>query len=581
MSTVAGALPADIDRVWLKKYPSDVPPTVPVPNVSLTELIEASCQKWADRTALVYYGAKWSYRRFWAESERFAAALRQNGVGPGDRVAVYLPNCPLYPIAVFATLRLGAIVVQVSPLYLGQDLTRILKDSGAKAIVTLEILYPNLAKIRGDYPIPVAFVARLREFYPRHLRPFVNSVLRKQRMVTDFPHETWVHPYSTAIRSQGTVDLFRSDPARTVAVYQYTGGTTGVAKAAMLTHRNLVANIAQSTAWNPHHVPGEEVVVAAIPFFHIYGLTIALLMGLADGATIVIQTRPEIRELLKLIDKYQPTQFPGVPALYNAFNQQPDIAQFRIRSIRFCLSGSAPLPVEVARRFEALTGGNVVEGYGLSETSPATHANPVRGERRAGSIGLPLPSTDGRVVDLETGTRVLGPEEVGELEVRGPQVMLGYFGHPEETAAVLQNGWFRTGDVARIDADGYTYIVDRKKDMVNVGGMKVYPREVEEVLFQHPAVQDVAVVGVPDEEHGEVVKAFVVRKPQSHVRPEELMAFVHERIAHYKAPRSIEFLDALPRSGVQKVLRRVLRDQDAAAHPAAAPPASAPRAPAK
>ena len=571
MSVVARPAGADIDRVWLKKYPSDVPPTVEIPNVLLTELIEASSRRWADRTALVYYGARWSYRRFWAESERFAAALRQNGVGPGDRVAVYLPNCPLYPIAVFATLRLGAIVVQVSALAIGQDLTRILKDSGAKAVVTLEILYPNLAKVRAEYPIPVAFVARMREFYPWYARAFVNSVLRKHHLPTDFPREAWVHPYSTAIRSQGSVDLYRADPARTVAVYQYTGGTTGVPKAAMLTHRNLVANIAQASAWNTTRVPGEEVILASIPFFHIYGLTIALLLGLADGGAIVIQTRPEIRELLKLIDKYQPTQFPGVPALYNAFNTQPDIAQHRIRSIRYCLSGSAPLPVEVARRFESLTGGNVVEGYGLSETSPATHANPLTGERRAGSIGLPLPNTDQRLVDLETGSRVLGPDEVGELSVRGPQVMLGYFGHPEETAAVLKDGWFRTGDLARLDADGYAYIVDRKKDVVNVGGMKVYPREVEEVLFQHPAVQDVAAIGIPDVQHGEVVKAFVVRKPGTSVTAEELIAFVRERIAHYKAPRSIEFRDSLPRSGVQKVLRRVLRDEDLAKAATTAP----------
>jgi len=574
---VAASVPSDIDRVWLRKYPADVPPTVEIPNVLLTELVEASCRQWADRPALIYYGAKWSYRRFWAESERFAAALRRDGVGPGDRVAIYLPNTPLYPIAVFAILRLGAIVVQVSPLYLGQDLTRILKDSGAKAIVTLEILFPNLAKVRGEYPIPLAYVARLRDFYPWYTRPFVNSVLRKRGMPTEFPSETWVHAYSAAARTQGSVDLYKADPARTVAIYQYTGGTTGVPKAAMLTHRNLVANVTQANAWNTTRVPGREVILAAIPFFHIYGLTVAMFMALADGGAIVIQTRPDVPELLKLIDRYQPTQFPGVPALYNGFNHQPDIARHRIRSIKYCLSGSAPLPVEVARRFEELTGGSVVEGYGLSETSPATHVNPLRGERRPGSIGLPLPNTDQRVVDLETGSRVLGVGEVGELAVRGPQVMLGYFGHPEETAAVLKDGWFRTGDAARIDADGYAYIVDRKKDMVNVGGMKVYPREVEEVLFQHPGVEDVAAVGVPDPEHGEVIKAFVVRKPQSTVTADELIAFVRERIAHYKAPRTIEFRTALPRSGVQKVLRRVLREEAGAPAPAApVPPATAP-----
>jgi long-chain acyl-CoA synthetase len=564
-------LPADIDRVWLKHYAAGVPPTVDIPNQMLPQLIEGAVGRWPDRPALVYYGASWSYRRLWKESERFAAALRQNGVGPGDRVALYLPNCPLYPIAFLAALRLGAIVVQVSPLYIGDDLTRILRDAGPKALVTLEILYPNLAKVRSEYPVPVVFLARLREFYPWYLRPFVNSVLRRQKLPTAVPREPWIHPYATAARTEGSVDVFLADPAQTVAVYQYTGGTTGVPKAAMLTHRNLVANVMQCNAWNLTRVSGGDTVLAVIPFFHIYGLTVALLVGLCDGATIVIQTRPEVREMLKLINRYQPTDFPGVPAIYQMLLNQPDLAKFRLQSIRYCLSGSAPLPVEVARRFVALTGASMVEGYGLSETSPVTHGNPVRGEVRAGSIGIPIPNTDQRIVDTVTGTTVLGPEQPGELQVRGPQVMLGYFGHPDETAAVLRDGWFSTGDIARVDADGYAYILDRKKDVINVGGMKVYPREVEEVLFQHPAVQDVAVVGIPETMHGEVVKAFVVLRPGASATADDLIAFVRDRIAHYKAPRSVEFRDALPRSGIQKVLRRVLRGEPAPAAPAPVP----------
>ncbi len=557
-------LPNDIDRVWLKKYPTSVPAEVEIPDLTLPELIDRSVQQWGDRTALIYYGSKWTYRRFWEASERFAADLKRQGVGPGDPVALYLPNCPAYPIALFGILRLGAVAVQVSPLYIGQDLSRLLVDSKPKAVVTLEILYPNLAKVRADSPVPIVYVARLRDLYPWYTRPFVNSVLRKQKLPTEFPTDPEVRSFQQAIRTPGTLPIMHRDPATTVAVYQYTGGTTGKPKAALLSHRNLIANIFQLNAWNTVKRPGEEVVVATIPFFHIYGLTVALLLALEEGGAVVMQTRPEIHELLKLIDRYQPTQFPGVPALYQAFNQQPDIAQHHIHSIRFCLSGSAPLPVEVAKRFEALTGGAIIEGYGLSETSPATHANPVVGERRAGSIGLPLPSTDHRVVDAETGTKSLAVGEIGELAVRGPQVMLGYFGQPEETAAVLQGGWFRTGDLARIDADGYAYIVDRKKDMIDVGGFKVYPREVEEVLFQHPQVADAAAIGVPEAGHGEVVKAFVVRKPGATVTADELIAFVRDRIAHYKAPRSIEFRDALPRSGVQKVLRRVLRDEELA-----------------
>ncbi len=562
---------AELARPWFAKYPVGVPVHLEVPSKLLPALVEESVRRWPERTALVYYGAKWTYRQMWEASGRFAASLRRDGIGPGDRVGLYLPNGPAYPIALLGILRAGAAVVQVSPLYHGQDLERLLRDSDPKALVTLEILYPHVAELRASCPIPRVYVGRLREFYPLPKRWFVNAVLRRNHLPTEVPHDPWVVAWREALRTAGEVPDVRSDPATTVAILQYTGGTTGRPKAAMLTHRNLVANVLQADAWNTTRRPGEEVVLAAIPFFHIYGLTVALFLGFAEGATVVIQTRPEIRELLQLIDRYHPTQFPGVPALYLAFTRQPDLARYHVRGIRYCLSGSAPLPLEVARQFEALTGAIVVEGYGLSETSPATHVNPVVGERRAGSIGLPLPETDQRVVDLETGTQVLGVDEVGELCVRGPQVMLGYYRQPEETALVLRDGWFRTGDVARIDADGYAYIVDRKKDMVNVGGLKVYPREVEDVLFQHPAVADVAAIGVPDPSTGEAIKAFVVRKPGTSVTEAELVAFVRDRIAHYKAPRSVEFRDAIPRSGVQKVLRRVLRDESAS--PAGTPPA--------
>ncbi|MGP8078820.1 MAG: long-chain-fatty-acid--CoA ligase [Thermoplasmata archaeon] len=559
------------ERPWLAKYPAGVPAHVEVPPQLLTEVVEESVRRWGDRAALIFYGARWSYARFWQESERFAAALAREGIGPGDRVALYLPNCPAYPIALFGILRLGAIAVQISPLYLGQDLVRLLDDSEPKALVTLEILYPNLARVASAHAVPVVFVARLREFYPMFARPFVNLVLHRQGRTTAFPKDGSVRSWRRAVRAPASVPLYRGDPATTVAVFQYTGGTTGVPKAATLTHRNLVANATQLDAWNTTREPGKEVVLASIPFFHIYGLTVALLLGLVEGATIVLQTRPDVPELLKLVDRYRPTQFSGVPSLYQAFVQRPDLGGYHLRSIKFCMSGSAPLPAAVQRRFEELTGAKLVEGYGLSETSPVTHANPVKGERRAGSIGLPLPDTDQRIVDPLDPTRTLPLGEVGELDVRGPQVMLGYYRQPEETAQVLRGGWFLTGDIARLDADGYAYIVDRKKDVIIVGGLKVYPREVEEVLLQHPAVAEAAVVGVPDAAHGEVAKAFVVAKSGSTVTEAALIGFVRERIAHFKAPRFVEFRDSLPRSGIQKVLRRALREGAAAAPPPTAP----------
>jgi long-chain acyl-CoA synthetase len=555
-----GVVPAE--RPWLAKYPSGVPPHVEIPPRLLPELIAESVARWKDRTALVYYGARWTYGRLWDESGRFAAALAREGVLPGDRVALYLPNCPAHPIALLGVLRLGAIVVQLNPLYHDQDLRRLLDDSGPKALVTLEILYPNVAKLAPVHPIPVVFVARLREFYPLLKRPFVNHVLRRRGRSTVFPTDPNVRPWRVAVRTPGTVPHPSGDPATTVAVLQYTGGTTGLPKAAMLSHRNLVANMTQGNAWNTSRVPGTEVILATVPLFHVYGLTVALLMGLGDGATVVLQTQPDVPELLRLIDKYRPTQFPGVPALYQALLLRPDLARYRLHSIKYCLSGSAPLPVEVARLFEEITGAKLIEGYGLSETSPITHANPLGGDRRIGSIGIPIPDTDEKVVDAADPGRVLGPNEVGELAVRGPQVMLGYYHQPEETARAIRDGWFLTGDIARIDADGYAYLLDRKKDVINVGGLKVYPREVEEVLFQHSSVADAAVVGVPDAAHGEVAKAFVVLRPGANVSESELIEFVRARIAHFKAPRSIEFRASLPRSAIQKVLRRELRAPD-------------------
>ena len=566
-------VPTPLPRPWLAHYPAGVPAEIEIPPVRLPELLERSVERWPDRTALLFYGARWSYRRLWTESERFGAALRQEGIGPGDRVALYLPNCPAYPVALLGTLRAGAIAVQVSPLYLGQDLARLLDDARPKALVTLEILYPNLARLPADAGAPVVYVARLREFYPVWARPFVNVVLRRQQRPTAFPRGPTVRAWRRALRARGPLPALADDPARSVAVLQYTGGTTGVPKGAMLTHRNLVANVLQADAWNTTREPGHEVVLATVPFFHIYGLTIALLLGLVEGATVVLQTRPDVPELLRLVDRHRPTQFPGVPALYRAFVERPDIGRYHLRSIKFCLSGSAPLPVEVQREFERLTGAVLIEGYGLSETSPATHANPVGGERRPGSIGLPLPGTEQRVVDPTAPDRLVATGEIGELAVRGPQVMLGYYRAPEETAAVLRDGWFLTGDIARVDPDGFAYIVDRKKDVINVGGLKVYPREVEEVLLQHPGVADAAVVGRAEGARGEVAAAFVVRRPGATPSAAELIEFVRGRLAHYKAPRTIEFLEALPRSGVQKVLRRELRGPRATVPPETTAPA--------
>ncbi|MHB1434752.1 MAG: long-chain-fatty-acid--CoA ligase [Thermoplasmata archaeon] len=558
----------DFPRPWLRFYPPNVAPRLEVPNEFLTDALHRSVERWPDRTALIYYGARWSYRGLWQAVERWASGLRQLGVRPRDRVALYLPNCPAYPIAFFGTLRAGATVVQVSPLYLGDDLARLLDDAEPRAVVTVEMIAPHLTPLLARRPSIRVIWARLRSFYPIGLRPFVNMVLRRRGYPTGAPRGAAFVRWREVASATGTVPALTGDPAREVAVLQYTGGTTGDPKAAMLTHRCLRANAAQVAAWNTRAVSGSEVVLATIPLFHIYGLTVALLNGLFDGGTVILQTRPDIAELLKLIDRYRPTQLPGVPALYQAINMSPEVQRHNLRSISVCISGSAPLLAATAHRFEELTGAAVVEGYGLTEASPVTHANPIEGEHRIGSVGLPLPDTDQRIVDPATGRTLTAPGAVGELWVRGPQVMAGYYRRPEETADVLVDGWLRTGDAAQVDADGFAYIVDRLKDMINVGGLKVYPREVEEVLATHPAVAEVTVVGLPDAIHGEVVVAVVVRRPGTAVRSEELIEYVRGRIAHYKAPRRIEFREELPRTGVQKVLRRTLREQLLLAAPA-------------
>ena len=563
------------DRPWLRKYPPSVPAHLDYPDRLLPDLLEESVRRWGDRSALIFHGHRWSYRQLGTAVERLAAALAREGVRAGDRVAIILPNCPAYPVAFFAVLRLGAIVVQVSPLWTRDDLERLLGDTTPQAAVTLETFYPNLARGPQGQAIPVVFVARLREFFPVLQRPFVNFALRRRGLATGYPNESRVRSWRRAVRTPGSVPAHRADPATTVAVLQFTGGTTGTPKAAMLTHRNLLANVRQTDVWNTTRQPGQEVFLASIPFFHIYGLTVALLLAVLEGGTIVLQLRPEPGELLRLIDRYHPTQFPAVPSLYAALLARPELPRYRLGSIRYCVSGSAALPGEVQRRFEAATGGSLVEGYGLSEASPVTHVNPVEGERRLGSIGIPLPDTEQRVVEPESG-RPVPVGEVGELEVRGPQVMLGYYQRPEETREVLREGWLRTGDLARLDGDGYAYVIDRRKDIVIVGGWKVYPREVEEVLRTHPGVADVAVVAAPDPVLGEVPRAYVVRAPGSQVGEADLIGLVREHLAHYKAPRAVEFRESLPKSAVQKTLRRQLREESFRLAAQTAPPSSRP-----
>jgi long-chain acyl-CoA synthetase len=477
---------------------------------------------------------------------QLSAFLAAQGIGKGDRVGLMMPNCPHYVVAFYACARLGAIVTQINPMYTPREVEYTLLDSGAKALIVYDRLYQGIAGLEVVNALSVVIPVSFGEA-PAFDAP--NATAWNEAMTAQLP-----------IPSPAEID-----PLEDVAVLQYTGGTTGRSKGAMLTHANIVAN-----TWQIIEVLGSETpimagdkVLTAIPLFHVYGMTVAMNFAVFRGCAQILLPRFDIQEVLEAIKEYRPRFFPGVPTMYVAIANHPDAEEYGIDSIEVCNSGSAPMPLEVMQRFEARTGAKICEGYGLSEASPVTHCNPLDGRpRKPGSIGLPVPGTEAKVVDLATGEEVVNVGEIGELVVRGPQVMKGYWNMPEETAQVLRDGWLYTGDIARMDEDGYAYIVDRKKDMIIAGGYNVYPRDVEEVLYQHPNVREAVVVGVPDEYRGETVKAFLVLKDGSPWTPEleeEFNQFCRERLAPYKVPRLYEVRDELPKTSVGKILRRALR----------------------
>ncbi|PZN07510.1 MAG: long-chain fatty acid--CoA ligase [Bacillota bacterium] len=535
------------ERPWLKHYPANVPAHLDYPEVPLHELVAQRAREHPDLPALRYYMVRMTYGELWARVNRCAAALAALGVAKGDRVALMLPNCPQYVIAYYATLRLGAIVAQVNPLYTPRELTHLIGDSGAKVLIVADAVYPTVQAALGDLRLEHILVARLLG----NVQPGPEA-----KSFEDLLAGAAGEPPAVAI-----------DPRDDVAVLQYTGGTTGRSKGAMLTHFNLVANVVQTQHWFPAEErmkAGEGRILTILPLFHSYGMTVCMNYGLASGYELILVPRFELSEVMEIIRATRPHFFPGVPTMYVAVNNYPNAEEYGVGSIEFCNSGGAAMPLEVMNAFERRFGARVVEGYGLSEASPVTHSNPVRGLRKPGSIGIPYPDTDAEIVDVETGTRVLGPGEVGELRIRGPQVMKGYWNRPEETAETLRDGWLYTGDIAKMDEDGYFYIVDRKKDMIIASGYNVYPREVEEVLYEHPAVAECCVAGVPDPYRGETVKAYIVPRPGRSVTADEIIAFCRERLAAYKVPKLVEFRRELPKTAVGKVLRRVLVEEEKA-----------------
>jgi len=538
-------------KPWLKNYDFWAPAEINPPNQPLYQILQIASGAYRDKPAVAFMGAFIDFGDVKKLVDRLATALQNLGVVKGDRVGVMLPNCPQYLISFFAVVRLGAIVVNVNPIYTPREIEIVAKDSGMRAIIALDLLATNIFGVRANTAIEHVILTSLLDYSatPENAPPAAEGALS----------------FKSLIGGVAEVDLPRVeiDPAEDVAVLQYTGGTTGVPKGAMLTHRNLYTNTLQSWAWaGPLTRQGDERYLMVIPYFHIYGQTVGLLLGAWNGAMQIPIPKFDPNLLIEAIKRHKPTFFPGAPTLYISMLNHPEIKTCGLEHVRRFNSGSAPLPLEVIERFEKMSGAMLYEGYGLTEASPTTHSTPTLAKRKIGSIGLPFPSTECKIVDLETGERVVPVGEVGELCVRGPQVMKGYWNRPEETAIALRDGWLYTGDVARMDEDGFFYIVQRKKDMIIVSGFNVYPNEVEDVLFTHPAVMEAAVIGVPDPYRGEAVKAFIMLRPGATATADEVIEFCRANLAKYKVPSLIEFMTSLPKSAVGKVLRRELREME-------------------
>jgi len=550
-----------MEKPWLKHYEEGVPHTLEYPQKILPVLLQEVAEKHGEKPAIFFFGRILTFDQLNCLIDRFAAILHHLGIGKGDRVAIVLPNLPQYPIVHYAIMRLGAVIVPVNPLYVERELKYQLNDSGAKAAIVLNLVYPRLKAIRAETSLENIIVTSVKDYLPPLLKLLYRFKERKKGTVARVKKEPGVHFFMELMKQKLPSAPEVKVSVNDVAMFLYTGGTTGVSKGTVLTHENLVANAFQTRSWVSDIRDGEEVILSALPFFHSYGMTTCMHLSLVCHSKALLVPRFDTRQVLKLVQKHRVTIFPGVPTMYIAINNYPDVHKYDLSSIRACISGGAALPVEVQRQFERLTGGRLVEGYGLSEASPVTHANPLYGLRKEGSIGVPFPSTEAKIVDLET-CEDLPVGEIGELAVRGPQVMQKYWNRPEETQQTLRNGWLLTGDVARMDEDGYFYIVDRKKELIITSGFNVYPREIEEVLFQHPKVAEAAVIGVPDAHRGEVIKAYVVVKEGKTATTEEIISFCQGKLARFKIPKIVEFRPELPKSMIGKVLRRVLIEEE-------------------
>lgn len=548
---------------WLAAYPDGVRKQLEYPEQPLTALWDESVARVPARKAIVYYGKPYTYGELGVKINKLASALKERGVGHGDRVAVMLPNCPQFVITFYAVLRLGAVVVPVNPLNAAREIREQLSNAGCRALVCLDTQLYKVRDACDKAGLDFYVITGLYDYMPTLASYFFRRRKKSQGRLPEVQYnERFLRFEDLVARGSGDIAQTPVNPRDDLAVLQYSGGTGGVTKAAMLTHFNIGANLQQIREWFLGVEEDREVFLGTLPFTHIFGLTAVMNYALMMGATLVILPRFSAEKVLTLIRRFSVTVFPGTPTMFAAVKALLPPKPEKLGNLKLCISGAAALPAKVAEDFMLRTGADLIEGYGLTEASPVTHCNPVKGDRKPGSVGVPLPDTLCRIVDLETGSKDLPVGVAGELLVRGPQVMKGYWKMPEETAEVLRDGWLYTGDIARMDRKGRTYIVDRKKDIIINGGYNIYPEEIERVIRELPGVLDVAVVGIPDAFHGEIIKAYVVKEKDASLNKDDVLAHCKKSLATYKVPRQVEFKRELPKTTTGKTLRRVLLEEE-------------------
>lgn len=551
------------DKPWLKHYDSGVPGHIEYKNQCLPDRLDETANLYPDRAALIFMGYKVTYRQLIDMRNRFASRLSDFGVKQGDRVAILLPNTIPCVVSFTAILKLGAIVVMNNPLYTNRELEHQFNDSGAKVLVTLDLLADRMIDLRAKTGIKQIVYTSLGDYLPFPKNLLFPLVAKKKKMAADVKPADQVYSWKEVIAAADSATPQVSIKPDDIAMLQYTGGTTGVSKGVMLTHSNLMCQVQALDAWFPEFKEGDhEIMLGALPFFHIFGISCALNLALYAGWTLVLVPKPQPMELLEVIRKFKPSFTPLVPTMLIGMLNHPDIQKTDLSCIKGCFSGSAPLPVEVIKTFQEKTGTSISEGFGMTESSPTTHSNPFRGQRKIGSIGLPFPDTECRVVSLDDGVTDMPVGEIGELVIRGPQVMKGYWNRPEATADTVRDGWLYTGDIAKMDEEGYFYIVDRKKDMILSGGYNVYPRDIDEIFYQHPKVEEACAIGIPHEIRGEQVQVFIVLKAGQTATEQEMIDYCKDKLAKYKWPTKIEFRTELPKSTVGKILRKELRKKE-------------------